>query len=211
MSYFTNNTKEAIKTLLKGDIIYLADGEDEENEIDMMCLGCFASPKNINTMITHAKGLVCCAMAAEWIDEIGLVPMNKPEGISEDRRGTPFYNSVDLRFSDTGISAYERSECVNTLARENGPPSLEKFISPGHIFTLRAKPGLLDERQGHTEFSVSLAKKLNANSPVAVICEVIKNDGTMLRRKDFDVWANHNFDSKQYLLTIEEWVGHLDY
>lgn len=180
--------EEAIQDLKAGKLLCISDTEDIENEIDMMCLGVFATPLNINYMITHARGLVCCSMSSEMADKLLLTPQRQ-QG-NQDKRGTPFYESLDLATADTGVSAYERSDTI--LHISSGKAKRKDFISPAHTMTLRAKPNLLFERLGHTEFSVQMAKLCNVTE-VAVICEIIKDDGTMLRVNEFEEWnKKHN-------------------
>lgn len=179
---------EAIQDLKAGKLVCISDTEDIENEIDMMCLGVFATPENINYMITHARGLVCCAMSSEITDKLLLEPQRKAG--NQDKRGTPFYESLDLATADTGVSAYERSDTILHIASGNAKRS--DFISPAHTMTLRAKPNLLFARLGHTEFSVQMAQLCGVTG-VAVICEIIKDDGTMLRVNEFQKWnGKHN-------------------
>lgn len=192
---------EAIQDLKEGKLICISDTEDTENEIDMMCLGIHATPQNINYMITYARGLVCCSMSSEIVDKLLLNPQ-RAQG-NQDKRGTPFYESLDLKTADTGVSAYERSDTILHLA--SGNAKRDDFISPAHTMTLRAKPMLLDERIGHTEFSVQMAKLCDVNA-VAVICEIIKDDGTMLRVNEFEEWnKNHNLK----LYSIKQLIEHL--
>lgn len=183
---------EILEDLRQGKIICIADSENVENEIDMMCLGKYATPENINYMINLARGLVCVPMAYDYAINHGFNKMNV-KGFSEDKRKTPFCQPVDLKTCDTGISAYERSETIRRLANPENKPS--DFISFGHTFTLIARPKLLKERQGHTEASVYLASLIDQTSPVATICEIIKDNGKMLRVKDFEYW-NENKNLK---------------
>lgn len=194
--------EEAINDLKSGKIVCISDREDIENEIDMMCLGEIATVENINYMITNAKGLVCCPMSANWCDKIGLDAMTS-EKIKPDKLGTPFRLSVDLDNGSTGVSAIERTKTIKHIA--SGHAELNSFVSPGHLFTLRAKPGLLKERLGHTEFSVQMAQ-LCGLSPVAVICEIINKDGDMLRVKDFEEW---NKDKGLKLYSIDQLIKEL--
>lgn len=172
-----------LNALNEGQIICLADSPDLENEIDMMCLAKYAVTDNINYMIAQAGGLVCCSMSAQLCDKIGFEPMIN-NNIQADRLGTPFYQSVDLNNGSTGVSAVERGNTARLIS--SGEAKLDDFVSPGHLFTLRAKPELLKVRQGHTEASVQLAKLCSEEA--AVICEIIKNSGEMLTVKDFDEW-----------------------
>lgn len=191
-----NTIEEILKDLINGKIICMADDENLENEIDMCCLARHATTENINYMITNARGLVCCPMSAELCDKIGFTPMAS-EKIKADKLGTPFYNSVDLDNGSTGVSAEERGKTARHISSVS--VTIDDFVSPGHLFTLRARSGLLNERKGHTEGSVQLAKLCNENA--AVICEIINTDGQMLRVKDFEGW-NSNRNLK--LCTIEQ-------
>lgn len=182
------NLDEAIEDLKNGKLVCISDTEDIENEIDMMCLGVHATPENINYMITHARGLVCCSMSSEITDKLLLTPQRQVG--NQDKRGTPFYESLDLVTADTGVSAYERSDTILHIA--SGKANRNDFISPAHTMTLRANPLLLSGRLGHTEFSVQMAQLCDVTQ-VAVICEIIKDDGTMLRVNEFEKWnEKHN-------------------
>ncbi len=166
---------DILDDLKDGKIIALADSPDIENECDYCCLAKFATTENITRMITEARGLVCISMSSELCDKIGFEPMIH-NNIKVDRLGTPFYQSVDLNNGSTGVSAVERGKTARHIATGNA--KLEDFVSPGHLMTLRAKPKLLDERLGHTEASVQLAKL--CGEECAVICECIKCNGDML-------------------------------
>lgn len=187
---------EILNDLKEGKIVCLADTPDLENEIDMMCLACKATPENIGRMIAEARGLVCCALSAEIVDKMGLEKIES-EKISEDRLGTPFFMPLDLNNGSTGVSAVERSKTAMRLA--TGEATLDEFVAPGHLMTLRARPGLLKERLGHTEFSVALAKMCGVEG-AAVICEMIKDNGEMMRVKDFEEW-NKDKGLKLYSMT----------
>lgn len=190
-----NSLNEIIEDLKDGKIIALADSPDVENEVDYCCLAKFATTENITRMITEARGLVCCSMSAELCDKIGFKKMAS-DNIQADALGTPFYQSVDLNNGSTGVSAVERGKTARYIA--SGNAVLEFMVSPGHLMTLRAKEGLLKSRFGHTEGSVQLAKLCGEES--AVICEVIKDDGTMLKVKDAPEYFKDK-DIKLYSLT----------
>lgn len=167
--------EEAINELKSGRIIALADSPNIEDECDYCCLAKYATTENIARMITEARGLVCISMSSELCDKIGLDAMAS-EKIKADKLGTPFRLSVDLDNGSTGVSAIERGKTARHIA--TGGAVLDDFVSPGHLMTLRAKPGLLNERKGHTEASVQLAKLCGEEA--AVICECIKENGDML-------------------------------
>jgi 3,4-dihydroxy 2-butanone 4-phosphate synthase/GTP cyclohydrolase II len=197
-----NSLPEILESLENGEIICLADDEKLENEIDMMCLAKYATTENINFMIKNARGLVCCPMSAEMCEKIGFEPM-KNDNIRADHLGTPFFQSVDLNNGSTGVSAVERGKTARHIA--SGNARLDDFVSPGHLFTLRAKPDLLKERQGHTEGSVQLAKLCGEEA--AIICEIIKENGEMLTLSDFEEW---NKDKGLKLYSINELIKHYE-
>lgn len=197
------NIYEALEELRNGKILCISDREDIEDEIDMMCLADFATTENINYMISNAKGLVCLSAGSEIIDNLGLKPL-KYSNIDEDKLGTPFFQPLDLNNGSTGVSAEERGKTARHIA--SGKSKLSDFISPGHLQILRAKPRLLAERLGHTEFSVQMAD-LCEHSPAAVICEIIDNQGQMLRVKDFEDW---NKDKNLKLFSIDQLINFND-
>ena len=186
---------EVLEDLKAGKIIALADSPNIEDECDYCCLAKYATTENITKMITEARGLVCISMSAELCDKIGLDPMTSDK-IKPDRLGTPFRLSVDLNNGSTGVSAIERGKTARHIA--TGEAKLDDFISPGHLMTLRAVPELLNLRKGHTEASVQLAKL--CGEECAVICEVIKNDGSMLHVGDAPEYFKDK-DIKLYSLT----------
>ena len=192
---------EIIKDLRDGKIICLADSPEIENEIDMMCLASKATTENISYMIRNARGIVCIPITADLCDEIGFKPM-KADNMSADRLGTAFYQSIDLNNGSTGVSAIERGKTARHIA--SGVAELKDFVSPGHLFPLRAKRRLLKERVGHTEGSVTLANLCGESC--AIICEIIKDSGEMLTVKDFPLW---NADKNLKLYSIDELIKEL--
>lgn len=174
-----SSIEEILLDLKEGKIIALADSPNIEDECDYCCLAKYATTENITRMITEARGLVCISMSAELCDKIGFEPMMN-DNIKVDRLGTPFYQSVDLNNGSTGVSAVERGKTARHIA--SGNAKLDDFVSPGHLFTLRARPELLKVRKGHTEASVQLAKLCGEEA--AVICECIKDNGEMVHVGD---------------------------
>ncbi|MGD6815695.1 bifunctional 3,4-dihydroxy-2-butanone-4-phosphate synthase/GTP cyclohydrolase II [Metabacillus sp. 84] len=167
--------EEAIKDLKNGKPVIVVDDEDRENEGDFVALGEMASPDVINFMATYGRGLICTPMTEDRAAELNLKPMVDE---NTDPHGTAFTVSVDYKTASTGISAFERSETIQALiSRES---RAQDFKRPGHVFPLVAKPGGVLRRAGHTEASVDLAKLCGAE-PVAVICEIMSEDGTMAR------------------------------
>ncbi len=173
---FTYNTiEEAIEELRDGRIILVSDDEDRENEGDMICAAEFATQENINFMATYAKGLICTPMSIDVADRLGLPPM-----VSEntDNHQTAFTVSIDHVETTTGISAAERSFTMMKCADENSVPT--DFRRPGHVFPLVARYGGVLTRNGHTEATVDLLR-LAGMKECGVCCEVMEDDGTMMR------------------------------
>ena len=173
--YQYHSIEKAIEDLRAGKIILVTDDPDRENEGDMICAAQFATQENINFMACHAKGLICTPMSAEAASRLGLPPM-----VSEntDNHGTAFTVSIDHKDTTTGISAAERSytmmKCVDDATR---PEDLRK---PGHVFPLIARAGGVLVRNGHTEATVDLMR-LAGLRECGVCCEIMEDDGTMMR------------------------------
>ncbi|CAH1210457.1 Riboflavin biosynthesis protein RibBA [Paenibacillus plantiphilus] len=170
--------EEAIYDLILGKPIIVVDDEDRENEGDLIALADKATPEVINFMISEARGLVCVPITAERAEELDLPPMVTH---NTDYHGTAFTVSVDYISTSTGISAHERSETVKALINPN--TKARDFRRPGHIFPLIAKKGGVLRRAGHTEAAIDLAR-MCGSAPAAVICEIIKEDGSMARLPD---------------------------
>jgi len=174
----------ALDELNAGRMIILVDDEDRENEGDLVIAAEKTTPQVINFMMTHAKGLICLAMAPELIDKLNLPPMTTN---NRAQLGTNFTISIEAqRGVTTGISAQDRATTILTAIADSAKP--EDLVSPGHIFPLRAKQGGVLRRCGHTEGSVDLAT-LASLKPAAVICEITKDDGTMARLPDLKKFA----------------------
>lgn len=188
---------EALKELMKGRPIIVVDDEDRENEGDLIALAELTTPEVINFMITEARGLVCAPITQERAMELDLPPMVTH---NTDYHGTAFTVSVDYISTTTGISAYERSVTVKALI--DGKAKASDFRRPGHIFPLVAKAGGVLRRAGHTEAGIDLAN-LCGSKPAAVICEIIKEDGTMARLPDLvEFKEKHGLK----LITIKELI-----
>lgn len=170
--------EDAIHDLMQGKSIIVVDDEDRENEGDLIALADKATPEVINFMIKEACGLVCVPISQELADHLDLQPM---VAHNTDNHGTAFTVSIDHVDTTTGISAYERSLTIQKMLDPKAKP--EDFRRPGHIFPLIAKKGGVLRRQGHTEAAVDLAQLCGA-APAGVICEIIKEDGTMARLPD---------------------------
>ena len=181
---FICTPEQAIEDIRNGKMIILVDDEDRENEGDITVAAEFVTPEIINFMVTHARGLVCLPMAPEWIDRLQLPLMT---GHNKSRFGTNFTVSIEARDGiATGISAQDRATTILTAIRDD--VTADDVVTPGHIFPLRAQKGGVLVRAGQTEGSVDLAV-LAGVKPAAVICEVLKDDGTMARMPDLVPFA----------------------
>ncbi|MDL2272557.1 bifunctional 3,4-dihydroxy-2-butanone-4-phosphate synthase/GTP cyclohydrolase II, partial [Desulfovibrio sp. OttesenSCG-928-I05] len=178
------STEEAIELIRQGQMIILVDDEDRENEGDVTIAAQFITPEVINFMATHCRGLICLPMAPEWIDKLQLPLMTRR---NESRFGTNFTVSIEARRGvSTGISTADRATTI--LAAVADDVKAEDIVTPGHIFPLRAQKGGVLVRAGQTEGSVDLAE-LAGVKPAAVICEILKDDGTMARMPDLIPFA----------------------
>ncbi|MDG5787666.1 bifunctional 3,4-dihydroxy-2-butanone-4-phosphate synthase/GTP cyclohydrolase II [Evansella sp. AB-P1] len=192
-----DSIEEAIYELMQGKSVIVCDDEDRENEGDFIALAEKATPEVINFMITHGRGLVCAPITRERAEELELVPMVDN---NTDPHGTAFTVSIDHKDIATGISAHERSLTVMSLIDENTKPG--DYKKPGHIFPLIAKDGGVLRRAGHTEAAVDLARMCGAK-PAGVICEIIKEDGSMARVPDLRKIADEH-DLK--MITIKDLI-----
>ena len=188
---------EAIHDLKLGKVVIVVDDEDRENEGDFVALAEKATPEVINFMITEGRGLVCLPMTQARAQELDLKPMVAQ---NTDYHGTAFTVSIDHKDTTTGISAYERSLTVQGIMDPESRPS--DFRRPGHMFPLIAKEGGVLRRAGHTEATVDLAR-MCGSYPAGVICEIIKEDGTMARLPDL-VEIARKFDLK--LISIKDMI-----
>lgn len=170
-----NTIDEALEDLRQGKLILVTDDEDRENEGDLICAAEFATTENVNFMAVHAKGLICMPMSCEYIKKLRLPQMVDD---NTDNHETAFTVSIDHVSTTTGISAAERSVTAMKCADENAKP--EDFRRPGHMFPLLAKKNGVLERNGHTEATVDLLK-LAGLKPCGLCCEIMRDDGTMMR------------------------------
>lgn len=170
----------AIEEIRAGRMIVVVDDEDRENEGDLTIAAAAITPEAVNFMATHARGLICLAMTAERLDQLCLPPMTRR---NTARFGTAFTESIDAigRGVTTGISAFDRAATIQCAIDPASRPS--DLARPGHVFPLRARDGGVLERAGQTEAAVDLAR-LAGLTPAGVICEIMKNDGTMARVPD---------------------------
>jgi 3,4-dihydroxy 2-butanone 4-phosphate synthase/GTP cyclohydrolase II len=171
-----DSIEAVLADLRKGKMVIVVDDEDRENEGDLIVAGEHATPTAINFMVRHARGLVCVPTTSERLEQLGIGRM-----VSQNREShkTDFQVSVDAAHGiTTGISAADRAATVRVMADPKSKPG--DLVQPGHMFPLRAKPGGVLQRAGHTEAAVDLAT-LAGCRPIAVICEIMNDDGTMAR------------------------------
>jgi 3,4-dihydroxy 2-butanone 4-phosphate synthase/GTP cyclohydrolase II len=189
----------AIAAIAQGKPVIVTDDPDRENEGDLIIPADCIDAAGVAFMAVHCRGLVCLAMTSERLDELGIGPMVEAAGVE-----TNFGVSIDLDVAgSTGISAADRARTIRRAVDADAKPG--HFRRPGHLFPLRAVPGGLFSRRGHTEASVALAR-LAGRYPAAVICEILNDDGTMTRGADLIRFAEkHGFG----IVSIKEIVGHL--
>ncbi len=197
-----NTIDEAIAAIAAGRPVLVADDEDRENEGDVILSGELATAESMAFLIRYTSGFVCAPMTGEIADALDLPPM---VAINQDSKATAYTVSVDAADGvTTGISAADRARTLNVLA---DPASTEtSVIRPGHVLPLRAVPGGVRERAGHTEAAVDLMK-LAGLHPVAAIAEVCHDDGNMMRLPEL-VELGTEFDIP--VITIEQLIAHLD-
>ena len=192
-----DNIKDAIEDIKQGKMVIVVDDENRENEGDIVIAADMVSYDSINFMATHARGLTCVPMDKKRAKELKL---NQMVGDNTDPHGTAFTVSVDSKETTTGISIRDRVKTIKDLADKN--KGANDFNRPGHIFPLVAKDGGVLIRKGHTEASVDFAR-LAGLKPMAVICEILKEDGTMARLDDLKIFAKkHNLK----LVSIEDLI-----
>ncbi|MEL4026208.1 3,4-dihydroxy-2-butanone-4-phosphate synthase [Lysinibacillus endophyticus] len=192
-----NTIEEALEDLKVGKNIIVVDDENRENEGDLVILAEFATPENINFMATYGRGLICTPITRQLAEKLQFNAMVEN---NTDNHQTAFTVSVDHIETTTGISAYERSFTILQIINENAKPG--HFRRPGHVFPLVAKDNGVLERRGHTEAAVDLAT-LCGSSPAGVICEIMGDDGTMLRLEGLEKFAKEH-DLK--IISIEDLV-----
>src|SRR4029079_17851684 len=162
-----------------GRMFILVDDDDRENEGDLVVPAQMATPDAINFMVRHGRGLVCLALTKDRSEQLGLEPMTRT---NRSRMETAFTVSIEAREGiTTGISAADRARTVAVaIDASNGPDAI---VAPGHVFPLVARPGGVLVRPGHTEAAVDVARLAGLN-PSAVICEIMRDDGSMARLDD---------------------------
>ncbi len=191
--------EDAIEDIWQGKMLVVVDDEDRENEGDLIVAADKTTPETINFMATYAKGLICTPMEGERLDALDIAPM---VANNTDNHETAFTVSVDAVTTDTGISAFERCQTVRLLIDPSAKPS--SFRRPGHVFPLRAVPGGVLRRAGHTEATVDLAR-LAGLYPAGLCCEIMADDGHMMRTPQLLEFAKVH-DLK--MITVRELIAY---
>ncbi len=179
--------EEAIEDIRNGKMIILVDDEDRENEGDLCMAAQFTTPESINFMAKHGRGLICLSLDDEMAERLELPLMVRK---NQSRFGTAFTVSIEARKGvTTGISAADRATTIQVAVADGS--TADDLVSPGHVFPIRARKGGVLVRTGQTEGSVDLAR-LAGLKPAGVICEVMKDDGTMARMPDLEIFAREH-------------------
>jgi 3,4-dihydroxy 2-butanone 4-phosphate synthase/GTP cyclohydrolase II len=190
--------EEALEDVRQGKFVVVVDAADRENEGDLTIAAQFATPEAVNFMATHGRGLICLCLTDERCDELALEQMTDR---NETPFGTAFTVSIEAREGvSTGISAQDRARTIQVAIDPSKGP--EDLVQPGHVFPLRARVGGVLQRAGQTEAAVDLARLAGLN-PAGVVCEVMKDDGTMARVPDLvEYCARHDLK----MITVEDLI-----
>ncbi|HEY1607046.1 MAG TPA: 3,4-dihydroxy-2-butanone-4-phosphate synthase [Allosphingosinicella sp.] len=184
---FLSSPEELIDEARNGRMFILVDDEDRENEGDLVIPAQMATPDAINFMATHGRGLICLALSKQRVDQLGLELMSRHNGT---RHETAFTISIEAKDGvTTGISAADRARTVSVAI--DASKGREHIVTPGHVFPLVARDGGVLIRAGHTEAAVDVARLAGLN-PSGVICEIMREDGTMARMDDLVAFAQRH-------------------
>jgi 3,4-dihydroxy 2-butanone 4-phosphate synthase/GTP cyclohydrolase II len=182
-----SSVREAIDAFARGEIVVVTDDDDRENEGDLIVAAVHTTPEKMAFIIRHTCGIVCAPITGEIARRLHLAPMVAD---SDAIHGTAFTISVDYKHgTTTGISADDRTNTIRALA--NGNTGRADFVRPGHIFPLIAKDGGVLMRSGHTEAAVDLCR-FSGVEPVAAICELVNDDGTVMRGPQVSAFARRH-------------------
>jgi 3,4-dihydroxy 2-butanone 4-phosphate synthase/GTP cyclohydrolase II len=182
-----NSIEEVLSDLLKGRMVIVVDDADRENEGDLIMAGQFISPAAVNFMAKYGRGLICVPTTSERLQQLGIERMVRQ---NRETFKTDFQISVDAAHGiTTGISAADRAETIRIMAEPTAVP--EDLVQPGHVFPLRARPGGVLQRAGHTEAAVDLVR-LAGGRPIGVICEIMSDDGSMARLQELVKFARRH-------------------
>ncbi len=184
---FLSSPEELIDEARNGRMFILVDDEDRENEGDLVIPAQMATPDAINFMATHGRGLICLALSKQRVDQLGLELMSRHNGT---RHETAFTISIEAKDGvTTGISAADRARTISVAI--DAAKGREDIVTPGHVFPLVAREGGVLIRAGHTEAAVDVARLAGLN-PSGVICEIMREDGTMARMDDLVAFAQRH-------------------
>lgn len=184
-----DSVESAIEAIAAGGIVVVADDEDRENEGDLIMAADAADESAIAFFVRHTSGVICASLTGERCTDLRL-PLMVPPMANSESQGTAFTVTVDLRTgTSTGISASDRTATIRALADPKVPA--EEFNRPGHIFPLQARPGGVLKRAGHTEAAIDLAT-LAGRAPAGVLCELVNEDGTMMRGPELRQFADEH-------------------
>ncbi len=206
-----DSIESAIRDIAEGKMVIVTDDESRENEGDLIMAAEKVTPQAVNQMALHARGLICVPMLGHQLRRLGISPMAAENRESQQ---TDFAISVDAAEGiTTGISAYDRAETIRILADPTAHSDM--LVQPGHVFPLRARPGGVLQRAGHTEAAIDLAQ-LAGLHPSGVICEILNEDGTLARVPDLiEYKQRHNLklisiaDLIEYRLTRDRLIEHI--
>lgn len=177
---------DALRRIRRGEMVLVVDDEDRENEGDLTLAAEWVTAETVNFMLRWARGLVCMPCDGMWLDKLDIEPM-----VPTGRAGcdTAFTVSIDHRNAGSGIGAADRALTIKRILDPASRP--DDFVRPGHVFPLRARAGGVLERRGHTEAAVDLAR-LAGLAPIAVICEVLHDDGSPARFPYLELFAQEH-------------------
>src|SRR5690349_23637733 len=193
-------TTEIVAAMRGGEIVILVDDEDRENEGDLVFAAEFVSADKVNFLAKHGRGLVCLTLTESHAERLGLKPMVEQ---NRGRHGTNFTASIEAAEGiATGISAHDRALTIQVACAENSTAA--DIVQPGHVFPIVARPGGVLVRAGHTEACCDLAR-LAGLAPAAVLCEIMRDDGTMARMPDLLEFAAQH---KLKIGTIADLIEH---
>ena len=200
MKKWLNSVETVVADLRKGKMVIVVDDEDRENEGDLIMAAQWVTPEAINFMARFGRGLICVATNSERLKQLGIEQM-----VSRNRESfkTDFQVSVDAANGiSTGISAADRARTIQIMADPTALPT--DLVAPGHVFPLRAKPGGVLQRSGHTEAVVDLVQLAECR-PIGVLCEIMNDDGTMARLPELIQFAKKH---RLKICTIEALIQH---
>jgi 3,4-dihydroxy 2-butanone 4-phosphate synthase / GTP cyclohydrolase II len=193
--------EEAIAQTAEGRIVVVTDAEDRENEGDLVVGAQFATAEVVNFMARHGRGLICLALDEARCDQLELGPQTP---VGESAFDTAFTVSIEARHGvTTGISAHDRARTIQAAIASTSTAA--DLVRPGHVFPLRARPGGVLQRAGHTEAAVELARLAGLQPAAGVICEILNDDGTMARVPDLERFCRRHGLS---MVTIDELVAY---